>query len=149
MQLHHHREGTSLHCRKLAPISFHPPGLIHTDHKNLTHQLTTFTTQHVLRWRLLLEEFCPTFLYKSGTTNVLADALSRINTARSERESPPVDHDILKSTPGIDAQIAECLAWYPSGIEFPNQMVDQAVPRKEFRNGQNQMVDRAVTSKIP
>ena len=122
---------------------------VHTDHKNLAHQLTTFTTQRVLRWRLLLEEFRPTFLYKSGNTNVLADALSRVPTARSERESPPVDHDILKSTPGMDAQLAECLAWYPSGIEFPNQMVDQAVPRKEFPNGQNQMVDQAVPSKNP
>ena len=60
---------------------------VHTDHKNLTHRLTEFTTQRVLRWRLLLEEFNPTFLYKSGPSNVLADALSRIPTARMERES--------------------------------------------------------------
>ena len=54
---------------------------VHMDHKNLTHCLTEFTTQCVLRWRLLLEEFNPTFLYKSGPSNVLADALSRVPTA--------------------------------------------------------------------
>ena len=64
---------------------------VHTDHKNLTHRLTEFTTQRVLRWRLLLEEFNPTFLYKSGPSNVLADALSRIPTARTERESSKDD----------------------------------------------------------
>ena len=34
---------------------------VHTYHKNLTHWLTEFTTQRVLHWRLLLEEFTPTF----------------------------------------------------------------------------------------
>ena len=53
---------------------------VHMDHKNLTHRLTEFTTQRVLHWHLLLEEFNPTFLYKSGSSNVLAHALSRIPT---------------------------------------------------------------------
>ena len=60
---------------------------VHTDHKNLTHHLTEFTTQRVLRWRLLLEEFNPTFLYKLGPSNVLADALTHVPTACTERES--------------------------------------------------------------
>ncbi|KAG7348115.1 hypothetical protein IV203_016820 [Nitzschia inconspicua] len=38
---------------------------VHTDHKNLTHQMTKFTTQRVLRWRLLLDEFGATFHYKN------------------------------------------------------------------------------------
>jgi RNase H-like domain found in reverse transcriptase len=33
------------------------PITIYTDHKNLTHKLSSFSTQHVLQWRLLLEEF--------------------------------------------------------------------------------------------
>ena len=52
---------------------------VHTNHKNLSHRLTEFTTQCVLCWRLLLEEFNPTFLYKAGPDNMLADALSLVS----------------------------------------------------------------------
>ena len=51
---------------------------VHTDHKDLSHRLASFQTQHVLRWHLLLEEFSPTFIYKPGKTNFVADALSRV-----------------------------------------------------------------------
>ena len=42
---------------------------VYTDNQNLTHKLTSFTTQRILRWRLLLEEFQPTFHYEQGITN--------------------------------------------------------------------------------
>ena len=90
---------------------------VHMDHKNLTHRLTEFTTQRVLRWRLLLEEFNPTFLYKSGPSNVLADALSRVPTARTERES---SQDDLTS----NDELMFCLSSYPILVEFP---IDQEV----------------------
>ena len=45
----------------------------------------------MLRWRLLLEEFRPTFRYKQGVTNFIADALSRVPTALTERESTRTD----------------------------------------------------------
>ena len=60
---------------------------VYTDHKNLSYKLTEYTTQRVARWRLLLEEFGPTFKYIKGPDNVLADALSRVPTSRTERES--------------------------------------------------------------
>ena len=90
---------------------------VHMDHKNLTHRLTEFTTQRVLRWRLLLEEFNPTFLYKSGPSNVLADALSRVPTARMGRES---SQDDLTS----NDELMFCVLSYPILAEFP---VDQEV----------------------
>ena len=37
---------------------------VYMDHKNLTHALTHFTTQCVLRWHLLLEEYGAMFHYK-------------------------------------------------------------------------------------
>ena len=53
---------------------------VFTDHKNLTHKLSQFATQRVMRWRLLLEECSPTFACKKGAENCVADALSRVPT---------------------------------------------------------------------
>ena len=51
---------------------------VFTDHKNLSHALSQFTTQRVLRWRLILEEFNVTFIHLPGKDNILGDALSRV-----------------------------------------------------------------------
>lgn len=53
-----------------APIN------IYTDHKNLTFNVDN-TNSRVLRWRLFVEDFQPTFFYVPGPTNVEADGLSR------------------------------------------------------------------------
>ena len=90
---------------------------VHMDHKNLTHRLTEFSMQRILRWRLLLEEFNPTFLYKSGPSNILADALSRVPTTCMERES---SQDDLTS----NNELMFCLSSYPILVEFP---IDQEV----------------------
>ena len=93
---------------------------VHTDHKNLTHWLTKFTTQCILRWRLLLEEFTPTFLYKAGPDNILANALSCVPTARTERESTT-----------SSSQLIDCLSCYPLHVEFPSDQVVMANCRAE------------------
>jgi hypothetical protein len=89
---------------------------VYTDHKNLTFQLLQYATQRVLRWRLCLEEYGAKFFYKKGSTNVVADALSRVPTSRLERESQDTYWDpLFDSIDGVycmttaDPDLAECL----------------------------------------
>ena len=60
---------------------------VYTDHKNLTYK--NFNTERVMRWRLILEEFGPEFVYIQGDKNIVADAFSRLNL---------VDHPIQMSS---------------------------------------------------
>ena len=50
--------------------------IVHTDHKNLTYAKST--SDRVMRWRLLIEEFGPEFRHIKGKHNLIADALSRL-----------------------------------------------------------------------
>ena len=51
---------------------------VFTDHKNLVHKSELKSSQRVMRWRLLLEEYGPKIVYIKGHKNVVADALSRL-----------------------------------------------------------------------
>ena len=50
---------------------------IYTDHKNLTFNVDNANSR-VLRWRLFVEDFQPTFYHIPGPENVEADGLSRL-----------------------------------------------------------------------
>ena len=51
--------------------------IVHTDHKNLLYN--KLANDRMIRWRLLLEEYDPTFEHVKGNDNVIADALSRLD----------------------------------------------------------------------
>jgi hypothetical protein len=105
------------------------PITIYTDHKNLTHKLSSFSTQHVLQWRLLLEESSCNYKYKEGSQNLVADVLSRVPTSRLVREKTagPGEQNLVSQPnqpqePNKDNQaciteesplLAECLLVYP------------------------------------
>jgi transposase InsO family protein len=67
---------------------------IYTDHRNNTFQ--KLTTQRVLRWRLFLEDYRVHFHYIKGSSNLLADVLSRLSF--DERQNPVVQDINNKST---------------------------------------------------
>ena len=58
--------------------------IVYTDHQNLIREALGSTSDRVLRWRLLLEEFGPEIEYIKGIDNTVADAISRL-------EYTPVD----------------------------------------------------------
>eukprot|EP00978_Attheya_sp_CCMP212_P006302 scaffold14274_cov49-Attheya_sp.AAC.5 len=87
---------------------------IFTDHKNMTHQLGKFTTQHVLHWHLFLEQYGCTFTYIPGPDNVIADAFSRVPHSLGEES--------LASKTGVansftieldDLEMLDCFLAYP------------------------------------
>ena len=55
--------------------------VVWTDHKNLIHN--NLTSERVLRWRLLMEEYSPDIRYIKGPENIVADALSRLPTTNN------------------------------------------------------------------
>ena len=55
---------------------------VYTDHKNLTYNI--FNTEHVMRWRLILEDFVPELTYIKGESNVVVDALSRLEKSPNQ-----------------------------------------------------------------
>ncbi len=50
---------------------------VYTDHKNIVHETLVMSSDRVMRWRLLLEEYGVEFIHVPGNDNVLADSLSR------------------------------------------------------------------------
>jgi hypothetical protein len=67
---------------------------IYTDHKNLTY--VNFNVERVMRWRLIIEEYSPELIYLKGESNIVADALSRLELTPSndQQENDQNSHDI-------------------------------------------------------
>ena len=81
VQLRYHQKRTPQHCRNPTRVQNCVSLLgaqlrIYMDHHNLTHSLTSFTTQQVMRWRLLLKEYGPTFICLPGNQNTISHRCS-------------------------------------------------------------------------
>ena len=75
--------------------------IVYTDHKNLTHETLLISSYRVMIWCLLLEEYGVTWRHIPGTSNAIADMLSR--------------HPIMDTNNIIEVQ--EVLAMTPKDIE--------------------------------
>jgi hypothetical protein len=56
---------------------------MHTDHKKITYAKST--SDRVMHWRLLIEEFGPEFGHINGKHNLIDDALSRLELDDSSK----------------------------------------------------------------
>jgi hypothetical protein len=66
---------------------------VYTDHKNLIYK--NFNTDRVMRWRLILEEYGPELIYTKGSTNIVADALSRLEIDTTKNIAPTEEENFL------------------------------------------------------
>ena len=93
---------------------------VYTDHRNLTFR--TLNSQRVLRWRLSLEDFAPTFHYIPGPDNVLADCFSRLprmappSEGKTELKGKLIAFDKLPATPPPDEVYA-----FEDAIDAPDE----------------------------
>ena len=74
--------------KEYRPILWGAKINIYTDHINLTRQ--TISSNRIMTWRMLCEEFSPVFHYIRGPDNIIADALSRLPYEEEEGASPPI-----------------------------------------------------------
>jgi len=79
-------------CKEFRTILLGQQLIIHTDHENLTYK--HFNTDRVMRWRLFLEEYSPDIRWLKGESNVVADALSRLDLDNSPLEESHVTEEL-------------------------------------------------------
>ncbi len=53
---------------------------VYIDHKNLTRDILGLTSDRVYGWQLLLEEFAPEIVYIKRIHNLVADALTGLQS---------------------------------------------------------------------
>ena len=57
---------------------------IYSDHKKLVHETTLLSSDMVMRWRLIIEEYGPEIKYMSGQEHVVADRFSRLSMINTD-----------------------------------------------------------------
>jgi cleavage and polyadenylation specificity factor subunit 1 len=97
---------------------------IHTDHMNIVYG--NLSNDRITRWRLLLEEYSPKFVHIKGTDNVVADALSRMDTV--EMEASTFDKQIKNAHKGKTFAQAMCMLKQDESthVPDPNDKTDMA-----------------------
>jgi hypothetical protein len=96
---------------------------IYTDHKNLT--FSNFTTDHVTRWRLIVEEYGPNIVYLPRKCNIIADAVSclpKLNDPHDESKfleeifaldeqtnAFPITFDVISKAQLANKKIQQCI----------------------------------------
>ena len=96
--------------------------IVLTDHKNLTYPNSDYSSDRVLRQRLLIEEYGAELVYVKGESNVVADTLSRLPIQEAKNNelflnrrvfenqiSFPLDLEIIKKSQENDEQLKRLL----------------------------------------
>ena len=104
--------------RKFRSMLLGAPIHIYTDHRNHTHKMIQFTTQRVMCWQLLIEEFGAKYHYKQRSPNCVANAISRLPTSATttlcNSKPSPIPHSNSFLSPTFqDPELFDCFLQYP------------------------------------
>jgi transposase InsO family protein len=119
---------------------------LYTDHRNNT--FAKFNSQRVMRWRLFLEDYAPTFHYIKGEDNPLADALSRLSfdegkNSSSARTTYDLDDTIDRTLDPLNAYysmavdddcLLDCFVNLPDSENVPFSMDYQTIADAQMRD---------------
>ena len=118
---------------------------VYTDHANLIHAVEN-TNARILRWRLILEDFAPTFKHIQGSSNIEADGLSRAPLLEGQKSFEsfiffppnvpnsvpyPMDFELLAQEQTQDQWLTD------QRNRFPDKYQAQIMP---IANGEQQLV---------
>ena len=99
--------------------------VVHTDHKNIV--FGKLSNDRIARWRLLLEEYGPTYVHIKGSDNVVADALSRME-ADFQAKMPSAD-SLTEMSNAFSKEKDESFPMSPKLIE-KCQKTDKSLAKK-------------------
>ncbi len=93
---------------------------VYSDHKNLVHAATVSQSQRVMRWRMILEEFGPDIKHISGEDNIVADAISRLPTADTDKNklSTEAPYPLTKTVNEMEKLVLEDDGAFPLDLSL-------------------------------
>jgi hypothetical protein len=120
--------------------------------------------QHVLRWRLFLEDYNVQFHYIKGESNSLADALSRLPFAKRQNpgDSPVITTLSLSQVPSMDSSdpgyftshaldddnLIDCFAHLPYTENIPYVLDYQTIAQVQAGDAQLQLLQQRQPNKF-
>ncbi len=72
---------------------------VFTDHRKLTRDALSLTSDRVYQWRLLLKEYAPKIIHIKGIHNTVADAISQLQYNHKLNATMDYNHATLGVEP--------------------------------------------------
>ena len=123
--------------------------IVHTDHMNILYG--NLSNDRITRWRLLIEEYGPTFKHIKGKDNIVADALSRLSMTEAPNSKPSPDERALHCAMAMSHVIRDESALVPEASNatsmaeaFAGTMDDEAFPLSPRLIAKEQSRDKAL-----
>jgi hypothetical protein len=100
--------------KEFRNILFGQKIIVHTDHLNILYG--KMSNDRIIRWRLLLEEYGPTYVHVAGKDNVVADALSRMEAEEVQHPLTFCSSSSKKQTKNAAANVAGAMQLFASTV---------------------------------